>query len=840
MQKFFMQNLKKVITKSTKKTLSNTSIRAIAFSFLFLISGIGGSLLIQSVAATPNSAAPLAANIAAATPLSQAEANWEFPNGNAFNQDYNPQHQINASVANYLGLAWLYPLPSMPNALIPASAFGAPGVGMQVLIVNGTAFADTNFDTVIAFNVANGNVLWTYNTPLTVNESIPGAGGICFGGACGGFLVMHHHDGNEWFTTANMGPAIKGPTLWYIAADRKVFALNALTGKPELNFSSYTGRNMVPGNGKGTTYHSVGASDIIIDQKRGIVVTSMDAEISADNGRGFFAGWNLNVNPPTLAWLSFTTPPQPGGNVPLDPAWDIHQIANISKEATTFFPGKGATNGYTTAAELKGGVMMNTNDAIVINWKTMSPTQLNATLYNDWGQVNQSPQCQAITGGGSTGSTGAAWGGPWVMGSGPTDGIAYVGTNNKDPFVGPCNPGPNLWSASVFALNTTNGHWIWAFQTTTHDVWDYDCSWWQATGNVTISGVITPVIFKTCKNGFLYELNALTGHLIWAWSPPTNIIPRCAICWPMDPTNKTQTSIDFPTALNTFKTQPTTGAQPPFLQFPSELAGFEDEQSFNPSSQTLFVASHIVPYYMFYDGLNSSTYFTYTGEHGTPINTGTCANCAASNNNSTIWSIDAVTGNINWHYLIPLQGFRGAVTLTGGMVLSTLSSGDLLMLNQKDGSLVRDYYVGAPMDVAASVGAAANGQVYIVMPVGTCSAEAVVTCPGTTPGNIVALTLTTPPPPAPIATTVTSVSTTTAVSVSTTTAAGQVTTITTTAPGGGVTTITTTLPGGATTITSTTTGGGVDPTTLYGVAAVAVIFIIATGFLAVRGRKPSP
>jgi type IV secretory pathway VirB2 component (pilin) len=31
----------------------------------------------------------------------------------------------------------------------------------------------------------------------------------------------------------------------------------------------------------------------------------------------------------------------------------------------------------------------------------------------------------------------------------------------------------------------------------------------------------------------------------------------------------------------------------------------------------------------------------------------------------------------------------------------------------------------------------------------------------------------------------------------------------------------------------------VDPTTLYGVAAVAVIFIIATGFLAMRGRKPS-
>jgi hypothetical protein len=41
-----------------------------------------------------------------------------------------------------------------------------------------------------------------------------------------------------------------------------------------------------------------------------------------------------------------------------------------------------------------------------------------------------------------------------------------------------------------------------------------------------------------------------------------------------------------------------------------------------------------------------------------------------------------------------------------------------------------------------------------------------------------------------------------------------------------------------TTVVSTAAGTGVDSTTLYGVAAVAVIFIIATGYLAMRGRKP--
>src|SRR2546423_84722 len=191
MTKVLTKNLTRVITKRMKKTLSNTSIRAITLSFLFLISGVGGSILIHSAAATPNSTSPLAAShIAAATPLSQAEANWQFPNGNAFNQDYNPQHQINTSVAQYLGLAWLYPLPSLPNALIPAAGFfGGIGVNMQVLIVNGTAYAITNFEQVLAFNVANGNVLWTYTVPLNPNATIPGAGSF---GA--GFLTLHHHD----------------------------------------------------------------------------------------------------------------------------------------------------------------------------------------------------------------------------------------------------------------------------------------------------------------------------------------------------------------------------------------------------------------------------------------------------------------------------------------------------------------------------------------------------------------------------------------------------------------------------------------------------------------------
>jgi glucose dehydrogenase len=823
MTKVVTKIIGKVITNRMKKTLSNPTMRALALAILFIISGIGASLLINPAAAAPNAApaavAPSASASAAAAPaaLSAAEANWASPNGNQFNWDYNPQMQINSSDAQNLGLSWLFPLPGLPVSLIAAgsTAFDGIAVAMQIMIVNGTAFAINNFDEVFAFNIANGNVLWTYQTPISVNESISGAGVDPQGAV--DLLVLHHHDGNELFTTGTFA-AVSGPTLWYQAADRKVYAVNAITGKEELNFTTFTGRSMVPGDGSGSTYRSDGPANIVIDQTRGILVSSIDAESSADNGRGYYAAWNINVNPPKQIWVAFTTPPQPGGNLPLDPNWAAQDINNMSY-AYTFWPGKGAANGYTTPAELQGGLVTNTNDSAVINWKSLSPAQLNASLYNDWGQVDQSAQCQAIDGGGSTGSTGASWGGPWLLGSGPTSGILYAGTNNKDPFVGPCNPGPDLWSASTLALNITNGHWIWGFQTTTHDIWDYDCSWWQALGNETINGVNTPVVFKTCKDGFLFELNALTGDLIWAWSPPTSEQPRCAICWPMNPLNTTQTSFDFPTAFLTYKTQPTTGAQPPFLQYPSELAGFESEQSYNPATNTLFVASHIVPYFMTYVGLNGTSYYDIgvdgTGEVGTPVNTGSCSDCVASNNNATIWSINAATGAANWHYFIPEQGFRGAVTLTGNMVLATLSSGDMLMINQQTGKLVRDFYIGAAMDVAASVGASVNGSEYIIMPAGTCSLEAAVTCPGSTPGDIVALSLQSSAGSPATSTTATASGSLTATAAATTVTATV--TATTTA-----------------TVTSASSAG--SSTTLYSVAAVAVIFIIATGYLAMRGR----
>jgi len=460
---------------------------------------------------------------------------------------------------------------------------------------------------------------------------------------------------------------------------------------------------------------------------------------------------------------------------------------------------------------------MNTNDSIVVNWKSLSATQLNATLYNDWGQSDQSAQCLAIDGAGSTGSTGSGWGGQWIVGSGQSAGMVFLGTNNKDPYVGPCTPGPDLWSASTLALNMTTGQIIWGFQANAHDLWDYDCSWYWGMANETISGVNTEVILKTCKNGYLYEINAVTGNLIWAWSPPSGVVTpgaaRCPVCYMWNPLNASQMAFEWPgdmiSCAPTFTiacAEGPTSAQIAIYTWPSAIAGFEGEQAYDPQTNMIFSTSHIIPAYIGYLGLNASTYFTSPGMNfGEP-----CPQCGTINSNSTTWGINAATGQIVWHYTNTLEGYRGKTIESGGVVYMTESSGDILMLNASNGKVLRDDYIGAPMDDGVSFGASVSGQEYALLDVGVCDLEAVATCPGTTPGDVLALTLeNVPTPPS------TSVST-------------SVTTV-----------ISTTASTSTSVSVSTTTVTSSNSAALYGVAAIAVIFIIVSGYLAMRGRKPA-
>ncbi|HUI00550.1 MAG TPA: hypothetical protein VLX56_02835, partial [Nitrososphaerales archaeon] len=724
--------------------VSRTSLATLTTAVLFLVSAISIPVV---------SAAPATTAAPAATPLTTLQANWAAPDGNSWNQNYNPQTQINSSNAQYLGLNWLFPLPTHPTALLSVS--GGLGIDTAPLTINGTIYAITQYGQVFALNAANGNQIWTDVLPILPNATSGVSGSVV--------LTLHLHDGAEQFTTALFNHT---PTLWFSTPDLKVWAINANTGAYEMNFSYYTGINMVQGNPATAVYPAI-APNVLLDQSRGIAITSMGSPTSSATGRCFYRAWNVLVNPPTPLWTAYCSPPQRNSNLPLNPNWDISQVNNMTG-AEIFYPGP-SYNG--------GGYIPNTNGQAVVNLKTLSASTLNSTLYNDWGYI-QSAACTAADGGANPGSTAAGWGAPWLVGTGTLKGMIFVNTNNRDPYTSACNPGPDLWSASILALNETTGQWIWGFQTAAHENWDYDCSWWQALGNETINGVNTPVLWKTCKSGYFFEINALTGNLIYSWTPPSSILARCPYCYMHNPLNSTEMNEPFfnPSLADT-------------LMYPTASAGFENEPAINTALNMAFTASQNVPGFEHYIPMNLTNYGKTSGFSGIAI-----AATAKNLDNSTVEGVNLATGQMVWSHFIATQGYRGGLTTSGGLVMATLSSGDLLVLNAQTGAVIKDIFIGGPLNELATFGATASGQMEVIFPI----TAGLVTWGTGVPGDLVALTLQNVP------------------------ASGGSTTVTSTVTGPTVTS-TTSVAGGTVTTTATTTavstvGGAGSTVTVSGSA----------------------
>ncbi|MCG8469624.1 MAG: PQQ-dependent dehydrogenase, methanol/ethanol family [Gemmatimonadetes bacterium] len=122
----------------------------------------------------------------------------------------------------------------------------------------------------------------------------------------------------------------------------------------------------------------------------------------------------------------------------------------------------------------------------------------------------------------------ATWSGEWwIAGGGGTawDGMAYdpgldllyVGTGNGSPWsrnLRSPGGGDNLFLASILALRPATGEYVWHFQTTPGDHWDYTAVQPLTLADIEFDGRMRRVIMQAPKNGFFYVLDAETGEFL--------------------------------------------------------------------------------------------------------------------------------------------------------------------------------------------------------------------------------------------------------------------------------------------------------------------------------------
>ena len=95
----------------------------------------------------------------------------------------------------------------------------------------------------------------------------------------------------------------------------------------------------------------------------------------------------------------------------------------------------------------------------------------------------------------------------------------YLGTGNGGPWnwkIRSPGGGDNLFLCSVVALNADTGEYVWHYQTTPGDSWDYNSAMDMTLATLNIGGAPKKVLLHAPKNGFFYVIDRENGKLISA------------------------------------------------------------------------------------------------------------------------------------------------------------------------------------------------------------------------------------------------------------------------------------------------------------------------------------
>ncbi|MDE3110125.1 MAG: PQQ-dependent dehydrogenase, methanol/ethanol family [Acidobacteriota bacterium] len=180
--------------------------------------------------------------------------------------------------------------------------------------------------------------------------------------------------------------------------------------------------------------------------------------------------------------------------------------------------------------------------------------------------------------------TGSEW---WKLGGGgtvwnaisydPKLNLVYIGTSQGGPWVQEYRSpggGANQWICSIIALNADTGKYVWAYQTTPGDNWDYDAVQDMILADLKIDGKKREVLMQAPKNGVFYVLDRKTGQFI-------SCAPYTKVTW--------ATSFDPKTGEPTINKEmiyDTSGT----LVWPGPAGGHSwDAMSFNPDTGLAYI-----------------------------------------------------------------------------------------------------------------------------------------------------------------------------------------------------------------------------------------------------------
>jgi quinohemoprotein ethanol dehydrogenase len=164
--------------------------------------------------------------------------------------------------------------------------------------------------------------------------------------------------------------------------------------------------------------------------------------------------------------------------------------------------------------------------------------------------------------------------------------LLYVGTGNGSPWnqkIRSPGGGDNLFLSSIVALKPDSGAYVWHYQTTPGETWDYTATQHIILADLTINGQKRKTLMQAPKNGFFYVLDRTDGKLISAE-------PFAAINWASGVDLATGRPVENPEARYPDPAKP-------FLAIPGPLGAHNwHPMSFNPHTALVYIPTQDTGY----------------------------------------------------------------------------------------------------------------------------------------------------------------------------------------------------------------------------------------------------
>jgi quinohemoprotein ethanol dehydrogenase len=288
--------------------------------------------------------------------------------------------------------------------------------------------------------------------------------------------------------------------------------------------------------------------------------------------------------------------------------------------------------------------------------------------------------------------------------------IAYLGIGNGGPhpqWVRSRERGhDDYYLSSIVAVNASNGHIRWVYQTTPGDSWDFAATQHLMLAELTIGGRRRKVIMQAPKNGFFYVLDRKTGELLKADAYTT-------VNW--------ASGVDMKTGRPRL-TPEADYSQGPKIIWPSPAGGHSwQPMSFDPATALVYLPVYDAP--MKRTTLPVPAFRPGAYNHGfrgafppftAPEDLALLKGQPEPKMETRLKAWDPVAGRVAW-MSAPLPFVSGGVLTTGsGLLFEGSTDGMLTVYDSRTGAVLRRIETGSAI-MAAPISYMLDGVQYIAV-----------------------------------------------------------------------------------------------------------------------------